>query len=227
MKTYNKEKLQTHYNYIFEQNKQTLLKGGAGDEYLVHPENDNRMAVALVIRIAENVSAEIEKYLNEVRKTEPELYFYPKQDLHITVLDVLRGIPYRKIPGNINDYIRCIAQAAQKVNAFDIEFNGTTASDNALLACGYYEYGLEQLRQLLRQSFSDNNLALEERYETFSSHITLARIPKKLNNPKEFVDLIQKPRYFGTMRVSSIKLMYHNWYDSEKVLLSRINLINR
>lgn len=74
------------------------------------------------------------------------MYIYPKEDFHITVLDILRGIQGREIPENIDAYVKCIAECAEKISSFYIDFTGMTTSDNAGLVCGYYEYGLEQYK---------------------------------------------------------------------------------
>lgn len=224
MQIYHKEELSNHYKKIYEQNKEKLLQGGTGDAYLITPETDTRMSIALVIRIDRQVSNEIKKYLEEVRRTEPNLYFYPEEDMHITVLDILRGAPDRKIPENIQEYIRCVEECAKEIRAFHIDFEGVTASDNALLVCGYYEPELEKLRKLIRCSLVNENLLFEERYKTFSAHITVARIPQKLDRPAEFAKLDQGQRKFGTSEITSLELVYHNWYDSVKTTLAKFEL---
>ncbi len=224
MEIYNRQRLETHYCNIYEQNKAKLLQGGVGDVFLVSPENDARMSLALLIRIDEGVSGKIYEALEKIKAIEPDLYFYPKKDYHITVIDVLKGIPNRTIPNNIEDYIQCIKECTDAIEPFYIEFCGMTASDNAVLVKGYYEYELEKLRQLLRKNFAKNHLLLEERYETFSSHITVVRIPDKLTNPSQFITCIQTDDNFGTMKVDSIEFVFHNWYDSQKTVLSRFEL---
>lgn len=223
-KHYNEPLLKEHYAHILEQNKEVLLQGGSGDAYLTAPQTDTRMAVALLIRVKGTVTENITAYLQTLQKAEPALYYYPPQDFHITVLDILRGKPHRTIPQNIADYITCIAQCVETIKPFHIDFQGVTASDNAVLVCGYYEYGLEQIRQTLRTAFAQNNLLIEERYQTTSSHITVARIPKQLNNPASFLEQIQRELFFGTMKVDTLELTFHNWYDSQKIKLADIPL---
>ena len=69
-----------------------------------------------------------------------------------------------------------------------------------------------------------NNLKLEERYKTISSHITIARLKNKLNNPEKFISFVEQKNYFGKMKVESIELCYHNWYDTQKQVLLNIKL---
>ena len=111
-----------------------------------------------------------------------------------------------------------------RTEPFYAAFSGMIASDNAALVKGYYEYGLEELRQLLRKQFADNNLLLEERYKTIPSHITTIRIPDKLNNPSTFIKYIEKDNEFGKMQVEGLELVFHNWYDSKKTILASMDL---
>lgn len=220
MEYYQKEILKAHYRQIHAKNRDILLAGGHGDPYLAAPGADTRMALALLIRISPEVTEQILSWQREVRRVEPDLYYYPGEDLHITVLDILRGVAGRTVPERIGDYIRCVQDCAAKIRPFSVEFAGTTVSDSAALVCGYYEYGLEQLRRSLRRALADAGLALEERYETRSAHITAIRVPDRLSDPKAFLKCAQSSREFGRMRVDSVELAFHNWYDSKKTWIA-------
>lgn len=82
---------------------------------------------------------------------------------------------------------------------------------------------MELLRQRLRQSILDNNMNLDERYPTISSHITIVRFKNKLQERKGLIEILKEyENYdFGTLKVSEIELIYHNWYDSKKEVLEK------
>ena len=220
----NSDALTAHYARILAQNREILLQGGRGDLFLQSKETDTRRAVALLIRVKGGVCEKISEYIQTLKQTEPELYYYPPQDFHITVLDILRGKENRMIPENVDEYISCIKGCTDGVKPFCIEFKGVTASDNAVLVCGYYEDGLEELRHTIREALSERNLILDERYKSISSHITIARIPEKLAQPKRFLEQIGQDVCFGTMKVDLVELTFHNWYDSEKMKLAEFRL---
>lgn len=224
MEIFDRPKLEEHYAKILEQNRNKILSGGIGDNYLLSPDTDTRMALVLAIRISNPICRNITGYLEELKAVEPNLYYYPASDFHITVLDLLCGMPGRTIPDNIADYIACIKECACQISPFGITFNGATMSDNAVLIKGYYEYALEKFRQLLRQAMKTYNLSLEERYETFSSHITVVRIPEHLTNPDKFLACIADKRPFGEMQVTSFELVFHNWYGSKKQPVATIDI---
>ena len=221
----NKEFLQTHYNNILLKNKEKINQGGVKDDLLSNAPNDKRMSMVLLIRINPDISNNIQNAINKLKELEPDsMYYYPPSDFHITVIDLLKGELDRKIPDNINDYINCINECAKEIKPFEIEFDGLTASDNAVLVKGFYDNELQKFRELLRENLIKNNLKLEERYKTISSHITIARLKNKLNNPEKFISFVEQKNYFGKMKVESIELCYHNWYDTQKQALLNIKL---
>ena len=225
MKIFNKEKLDELYNKnIFEANKEKLLAGGNGDKFLETAKEDNRMSLVLLIRISPEISDKIEKCINELKIIEPNLYYYSKNEFHITIIDILKGTLNRKIPENINDYIECAKICSKEIKPFKIEFNGLTASNNAVMVKGYYESELQKFRELLRKMLREKGLNLEERYETKSSHITIMRIPNKLENPKELIKFVEQEHNFGILEVNSFEVCFHNWYDTKKEVLSIISL---
>ena len=221
----NKEFLQTHYNNILLKNKEKINQGGVKDDLLSNAQNDKRMSMVLLIRINPDIGNNIQNVINKLKELEPDsMYYYPPSDFHITVIDLLKGELDRKIPDNINDYINCINECAKEIKPFEIEFDGLTASDNAVLVKGFYDNELQKFRELLRENLIKNNLKLEERYKTISSHITIARLKNKLNNPEKFISFVEQKNYFGKMKVESIELCYHNWYDTQKQALLNIKL---
>ncbi len=227
MNYYWKEKLKELYDInIYEKNKQKIISGGIGDNFLKNAKKDNRMSLVLLIRISPEISTKIEKCISEFKQIEPNLYYYPKEDFHITVIDILKGIEGRTIPKNLNEYIECIKKCISEIKPFKIEFNGLTASDNAVMVKGFYEYELQKFREAFRKALKDKGLTLEERYETISSHVTIMRIPDKLENPNDFSKFIEheQERMFGIMNINSFELSFHNWYDTKKEVLLNIEL---
>ena len=216
--------LDNHYGSILTANKEKILAGGAGDAFLEKALTDNRMSLVVLIRIPLDAAEKINSCINELKGIEPNLYYYPAQDFHITVMDVLKGEEGRSIPPNITEYIHCIEECSKDISPFKIEFDGLTASDNAIMVRGYYDDQLMVFRQKLRDMLKQRGLSLEERYKTISSHVTIARLLSKYQNPEKLLDYIEKPRSFGNMTVSNMEISFHNWYDTRKEVLSTIEL---
>ena len=216
--------LDNHYNSFLAANREKILAGGIGDALLEKALTDSRMSLVVLIRISPDVAEKIISCIDDLKRIEPNLYCYPAKDFHITVMDVLRGEEGREIPPNINEYIRCIEECSKDISPFKIKFDGLAASDNAVLVRGYYDDQLMVFRQKLRDMLWQRGLSLEERYKTISSHITIARLHSKFQNPEKLLDYIEKPRSFGTMTVSNMEISFHNWYDTRKEVLSVVEL---
>ena len=221
-----KDFLKEHYNNIFFKNKEKITKGGTKDDFLSNVKNDERMSMVLLVRISPNISENIETYINKLKEIEPDsMYFYPQSDFHITIIDILKGEKGRNIPENINEYKNCIFECSKQIKPFEIEFEGLTASDNAILVKGFYDNELQKFREILRENLIKNNLTLEERYKTISSHITIARVKDKINNPEKLISFIENGNYnFGKMKVEYMELSFHNWYDTKKQVIEKIYL---
>ena len=216
--------LDNHYDSILTANREIILAGGVGDALLERALTDSRMSLVVLIRISLNVAEKINSCIDDLRGIEPNLYYYPAKDFHITVMDVLKGEEGRRIPPNITEYIRCIEECSKEISPFKIRFDGLTASDNAILVRGYYDDRLMVFRQKLRDMLKQRGLSLEERYKTISSHVTIARLHSKYQNPEKLLDYIEKPRPLGTMTVSNMEISFRNWYDTRKEVLSTIEL---
>lgn len=218
--------LTAHYAAILQMAQPALQSGGIPDAFLAHPETDTRMAVALVLRPPETVRQAIRQTLDALAAEFLELYDYPVDDLHLTVLDVQRGRPglEKPSPEQIHKYVNCIEflNHFTRLSPFQIQCKGLTLSDSALLVNGYDDGGLERLRMFLRQALQLAGLPLEERYKTASCHITAARFREKLHAPAALLARVQQlaDTDFGAFEVTGMELTYHNWYDSKKECLA-------
>ena len=216
--------LDHHYNSILNSNREKILSGGNGDAFLKNALTDNRMALVVMIRISPEIADKISGCIADLKNIEPDLYYYPAKDFHITVMDVLKGEEGRKIPPNIREYICCMEECSKGIPPFNIEFDGLTASDNAVMVRGYYDDPLQIFRQRLRDMLGQRGLLLEERYKTISSHVTISRLYDQYQNSEKLLDYIETPRSFGTMTVKNMEISFHNWYDTRKETLSALSL---
>ncbi len=216
--------LETHYQGILERNEEKILAGGTVDPRLTDAAVDVRFALVLLLRISNVVGKKVQEVCEELRAVEPDLYLYPQSDYHITVMDLLKGEAGRTLPENLEAYKRAIAACTGKIGPFWIKFDGLTASDGAVMVRGYYEEELQNLRVMLREELGRQGLDLQERYETISSHITIARVQKPLINPQKLIAFVEKPHPFGIMQVTEVELCFHNWYDTKKQTICKYEL---
>ncbi len=190
-------------------------------------ETDTRMGISLVIRPPKVLKTEIMKIENELKELENNQYYYPENDYHITLLDIITGRQgYMYTSEQIDNSKKIIIQALENVSPFEINLNGVIASDGAIIVRGFYEEEMKTLRQKLRQAIIENHMKPDERYPTISSHITIARFKKQIEQRERLIEMLKKYQNynFGTFKVYEIELIYHNWYDSKKEILERYSL---
>jgi hypothetical protein len=74
---------------------------------------------------------------------------------------------------------------------------------------------LIHIRKRIRKALIEYNLNNDERYESQSAHITFLRFINNIANPNSTVEMINrlKDYSFGEMKVGSIDLVEHDWYN--------------
>jgi len=228
MDGYETEKLDALYARIEREGRDALLRGGSADAFLCHPEADTRMSVVLLFRPTDEITARVGGMLREFQTRFPALYSYPASDMHVTVLDLLRGRPGLQKPAGetFGAYIQSIRRALSACGSFRVCFRGVTVSDGALLVRGYSEEMLTYIRQALREGLCRDGLCPQERYETISCHITAIRFPVPLAEPRAFLKLAERYRHmaFGVCTVRELEWSFHDWYDTRKETLGRFPL---
>jgi 2'-5' RNA ligase len=194
---------------------------------------DTRRGITLLARIKPPGSNAISTFLSQMQQLEPQLYYYPQSDLHVTVLSILScSAGYQLAIEEQSDYVELIQDAVNKTAAFKLEFKGITLADNAIVVCGYVaDDTLAKLRAELRQHVSASDLAhsMDARYNLVTAHSTVARFRGDLQQPSAFADFLQANREysFGSLHVSQLELVVNDWYQSKAntQVLAKMNLL--
>jgi 2'-5' RNA ligase len=193
------------------------------DPVLNDLERDQRLALALLIPIPAEIADNFKLPLEAVRRLEPEQYFYPLSDLHVTVLDLISGRE------NFDHTAPLITRSMELVQntvsdcftPFDIDFRGLIASNAAILAAGYYHEGLQMLRDRIRENARSQNIDLKERYQSISAHSTIIRFKSRLKHNRELLALLREYRDFpiGKFQVRKLELVIHDWYNRRREVI--------
>lgn len=201
---------------------ETAFAAGAPslDPHLPGKANDDRRGATLLIRPSAAVAAAVGRTLAELRRLEPDQYYYAPEALHVTVLSLFTGTsdpePYL---AQLPLYRRAIDRALAASAPFTLHFDGLTASPAALLVQGYpLGPELERLRAALRSAIDDVGLGhnLDRRYRITTAHMTAVRFCRPLKDPRRFVTALQslRRRDFGSSPVTEIHLVENDWYMS-------------
>ncbi|OMQ11747.1 mutarotase [[Flexibacter] sp. ATCC 35103] len=211
-----------HYNQLYKTSSESILEGNYKFDTQIKDTSDSRFGITLLIRPNETIKANIQLFLEELKATNPEQYYYPDSDLHITVLSIIscyEGFTLDKI--EIKDYINVIQQSLVHLDKINIEFRGVTASPSAVMIQGFpTDESLNNFRDKLRENFKKSDLeqSIDSRYAIAAAHSTVMRFQETLQNPEKLIEITEKFRDydFGELKVKNLELVYNNWYQREE-----------
>ena len=214
--------LQEHYQKLYDESTIKIIADDYQIDPLIDDPNDLRFGITLVIRPSEKVKNNIQLFLNELKSVEPHQYYYQNQDIHITVMSIIscyQGFQLSSI--NIDDYIKIIKKSFADFNTTRIQFKGVTVSPSCILLQGFMEDDvINNFRNRLRENFKNSTLeqSIDKRYAIQTAHSTVVRFKELFTHKKDFLKIIEDYRNvdFGTFKVSSVELVYNDWYQREK-----------
>ncbi|WP_428228535.1 2'-5' RNA ligase family protein [Flavobacterium sp.] len=214
--------LTQHYNQLYEKSSEAILAGNYTLDIRINDISDSRFGITLLIRPNETIKANIQSFLAHLKAIDPEQYYYPDSDIHITVMSIIscyEGFTLDKI--KIQEYIDIIQQSLVHLDKINIEFRGVTASPSALLIQGIpTDESLNNFRNKLRENFKKSSLeqSIDSRYSIATAHITVMRFQEKLQDPKKLISVVEKFRHydFGEFKVKNLELVYNDWYQKER-----------
>lgn len=222
--------LSEHYNELYKTSSELILAENYTIDTKINDNSDKRFGVTLLVRPSEEIKVNIQAFLEELKKTEPEQYYYPNADIHITIMSIIscaEGFTLDKF--STSDYIKIIEKSLVDVNEIEIDYRGVTLSPSAVMIQGFpSDDSLNILRDKLRDNFKNSSLtqSIDSRYSITTAHSTVMRFQKKLENPKKLIEVIEKFRNhnFGKFTVEKIELVYNDWYQRERNTINLCDL---
>ena len=212
--------LKKHYDKIWTDSKDSILKNKISlDPSLYNLSKDVRQGLTLVTPLSQEVYCKVAKIMKLLESIEPEQYYYPFENMHITTLNLT---PFSE--DFVFDRKQCEAfnkvfkKAFNGIKPFNVKLEGITASKGAVIIQGFYKDALQKMRENLRREAQKQGVMLNEDYERKTAHTTIIRFRKKLRKPKDFVKQIEKHRNtdLGTMRIDKVLLVLTDWYNRKE-----------
>lgn len=214
--------LTEHYNQLYKSSSEKILDGKYSIDSELKNESDSRFGITLLIRPNEQVKAEIQSFLKELKIAEPSQYYYPDSDIHITVMSIISCSEDFKLEQiSLHDYIEIISKSMIELDTVKIHFKGITASPSAIMIQGFpTDKTLNNFRNKLRENFKKSELfqTIDSRYTISTAHSTVMRFQEPLQNPKKLIEISDRFRDFdfGEFSVENIELVYNDWYQTER-----------
>lgn len=227
--------LHEHYEQLFIDGIQNLKAERYSLDHALRSGKDNRFGITLLARPDAHCIDAMESFMTKIRALEPEQYYYPPEDVHVTALTIIsakEGFNLADI--HLPDYIQTVQHALTDQYSFTIAFKGLALSPGAILVRGMTsDETLNDCRNKLRSAFKASDLynSIDCRYIIVTAHATVVRYQQPLQRTQELIDLLTEHEYhyFGTTSVEQLELVYNDWYQrKDKVeLLATIPLKHR
>ena len=214
--------LENHYKKLYEESVDKIATDHYEIDNLIESDKDNRFGITLLVRPPIEVKDRIQEFLEIFKKIEPNQYYYPNTDIHITVMSIIscyEGFDIEKI--DLPKYIKLIEKCTFEKKEINIAFRGITASPSGIMIQGFMDNnGLNNIRDKLRKEFKNSDLeqSLDKRYSIQTAHATIIRFKAEIKQKGKFLQALNENiNYdFGTFKVNKFELVYNDWYQSEK-----------
>ena len=214
--------LENHYKKLYHDSIDKISSDNYHIDTLIDSKNDRRFGLTLIIRPSNEIKKKIQNFLKNFKEIEPNQYYYPNSDIHITVMSIIScysDFDMSKI--DVQKYIDLTEKCLLKGIDLNITFKGITASPSGVMVQGFMNNNeLNDIRNRLRKEFKNSNVeqSLDKRYLIQTAHSTIIRFRKELSQKEKFLELLDNSiNYdFGTFKVNKFELVYNDWYQREQ-----------
>ncbi|OBS97540.1 hypothetical protein A9261_13105 [Vibrio tasmaniensis] len=193
------------------------------DPYLSDLENDTRRGITALAYLNQGNRStvnEIIRFQKEVRELEPQQYYHPSNELHLTVLSVISCLPEFAVTEiDVNPYIDVFRSVLKNAGKIEIRYHGVSASPNCIVIQGFPTSDtLERLRNELRTQLTKAGVRVtfDSRYKLVTAHSSIIRFKAPLNDAQQLLALCQRYRNhdFGRVVLEDFELVFNNWYQN-------------
>jgi 2'-5' RNA ligase len=220
-----RKSLQQRYDGLWRTGIKAIRAGRTvPDPVLASDQPDRRRGLTLIARPDATVRAHTMVWLNQLRRLEPEQYFYSPAQLHLTILTFFSVTPEpKKFDRKIKSYLAAVHPVLQQAPPLRIQFCGITASPGAVMVQGLFDSeALNDLRDNLRLQLQRHGLGggMDVRYHLQNAHMTALRFRAPLRDAKKFAAVLAESRQlpFGATEIKTLSLVRNDWYLTRKNL---------
>ncbi|WP_031425461.1 2'-5' RNA ligase family protein [Flavimarina sp. Hel_I_48] len=214
--------IEMHYKELYNESINKISSNNYEIDNLIDSDKDNRLGITLLVRPSMEIKEQIQKFLKKIKIIEPDQYYYPNSDIHITVMSIIScydGFDIAQI--DVPKYIELIKKCLAGERDLNIRFRGITASPSGIMVQGFMENeSLNNIREKLRKEFKKSDLeqSLDKRYSIQTAHATIMRFRSELKEPEQFSKILDEniDYDFGTFKIEKFELVYNDWYQRDQ-----------
>lgn len=81
--------LKKHYDTLYKESIEKIATNTYYVDNQIDSPSDHRFGLTLLIRPDGSTKNAIQRFLNELKEIDPDQYYYPDSDIHVTVLSII------------------------------------------------------------------------------------------------------------------------------------------
>lgn len=207
-----------HYHRLYTDSLLKIKSGSCQIDDLIDSSSDSRLGLTLIVRLDNNIISKISDFIDDLKTIEPNQYYYPHTDMHITILSIISCYSgFDPITIQASEYVNIIQKCFPNNGTIRIEFKGLTMSPSCVMIQGFpVDDTLNEIRDNIRRSFKNTTLeqSIDKRYSIQTAHSTVVRFRKPFLEKDKFLEVIEKYRNcsFGSLTTNVTELVINDWY---------------
>lgn len=159
---------------------------------LLRPGTDSRYGVNIICRPSEELTRSIVDIQKHLRAHEPDQYYYPHSELHLTLLEICHSRTPKEVAeviSKLRPLLSCLFKDVHSIHLQNPEFGfDTHACAVAFLPA---DDSLQFDRAHLAQVLTASGIPIDSRYASQSAHVTVMRYVAPLRSGRQrWVDIL-------------------------------------
>jgi 2'-5' RNA ligase len=143
---------------------------------LQSPGFDRRCGANFICRPPRHIVDCIRRIQTRLSATEPDQYYYPAADLHLTLFEISHSQPQEAVEHDTQRLMSCIGDLVKDLPQFEVSMSGIILSDRSCtLQLVPDDDRLDDIRETLRQRLARFGYSAPPRHSRYSPHITFVR----------------------------------------------------
>jgi hypothetical protein len=216
---------------FLDQGKAALLKDGVTDDAILRaelgtPTTDLRSGLNIICRPSEQLRSVVIQIQDQMKRTEPDQYYYPGTDLHLTLLEICHSRSPQELFVIVQKLSTSIPLLFQSVDSIHLD-SPEVVFDTHACALGFLpsDNNLQRCRTAFVGILEKSGISLYSRYLANSAHVTVMRYIAPLRSSRrEWVNTLSSLRFDREFvwNVSEAWITWGtNWYGMRSRITER------
>jgi len=211
------------------QGKEALLKDGTREDAILRADlggaaRDQRYGLNIICRPSEELRWAGVEIQEQMKRAEPDQYYYPEADLHLTLLEICHSCSREELSVIVEQFGNAIPLLFHSVDDIQLDLPEVIFDSHACaLAFLPCDNNLQCCRTAFVEILEESGISLRSRYLPNSAHVTLMRYVAPLRSSRwDWVNILSNLT-FNRNLVWNISEAWVTWGTNWYGMRSRIS----